>query len=74
MKMNQLLDVGRITGVHVRAEGREIDQLFVHLQYFDRSNELHELKISVPDAMYLMNILKAVQRQYGIRMPDASFA
>ena len=67
--INKLPDVGRVQGGLLEEPGgsREAQVL---IQYTDRSNEWCELRMSLPDAMYLLNILKAIQQEAGYEMPD----
>lgn len=68
--MNLLPDVGEIRGVHTGGEARSLEQLLVHVQYTDPSNELHQVKMSFADAMYLLSLLRQTQRRYRFEMPD----
>ena len=56
--------VSRIQGAVL--EGRELhEQSFVVIQYSHRKDELYELEIPFLDAMYLLNILRGIEKDMG---------
>jgi hypothetical protein len=73
MTVNKLPDVGRIQGL-TRTAGFDVPRIVVSLQYTDRSNGWHEVEMPFLDAMYLLNLLKAMQQDVGFAMPDDPFA
>jgi hypothetical protein len=64
MPMNTLPPVGRIQGA-VLEQGRTPGQSAVLLQYIDHSNESCELRIPFLDAMYLLNLLRGMEKDAG---------
>ena len=71
--VNQLPAVGRIQGLSlVRYESPQ--DATVKLQYTDHDDGWHETQMSFLDAMYLLNLLKAVQKDTGFEMPDEPYA
>ena len=46
----------------------------VTVQYTDHKDEWFELQMSFFDAMYLLNLLRAIQEDIGYAMPDDPFA
>lgn len=73
MSVNALPAVDRIQGA-VRTEGFDVKRLSVSIQYTDRSKSWHELRMPFLDAMYLLNLLKAMQQDVGYHMPEDPFA
>lgn len=71
--MSELPAVDRIQGV-LRPEGFDYQTMQVTVQYTDRSNEWHDLKMPFLDAMYLLNLLKALQQDVGFSMPEDPYA
>lgn len=72
MTVNKLPGVGRIQGL-ARTEGFDVPNIQVSLQYTDRSNGWHEVEMPFLDAMYLLNLLKAMQQDVGYAMPEDPF-
>lgn len=73
MSVNVLPAVGRIQGL-TRSEGFDVPKIAVQLQYTDRSNGWHQVEMPFLDAMYLLNLLKALQQDVGFSMPDDPYA
>lgn len=71
--VNVLPAVGRIRGL-TRSEGFDYQNMAVKLQYTDRSNTWHEVEMPFLDAMYLLNLLKAMQQDVGYAMPEDPYA
>ena len=46
----------------------------VTVQYTDHKDEWFEVQMSFLDAMYLLNILRAIQEDIGYVMPDDPYA
>lgn len=72
MTVNKLPAVGRIQGL-ARTDGFDVPNIQVSLQYTDRSNGWHEVEMPFLDAMYLLNLLKAMQQDVGYAMPEDPF-
>ncbi len=68
MYVNQLPPVGRIQGAHL-LPGQSHETSGVRIQYTDLKGTWQELSMPLLDAMYLLNILKAIQKETGIQMP-----
>ncbi len=65
----QLPAVGRIQGVQ-RPEGFDYQRMAITLSYTDPKGEWYDLEMPFLDAMYLLNLLKAMQQDVGFHMPD----
>lgn len=70
-EMEALPIVGRILGAQVNQEGTPNESTVV-VQYTSRytGDKRWDLKMPFLDAMYLLNILKEIQRRTGFEMPD----
>ncbi len=71
--VHKLPVVDRIRGATQQGDGTP-DGTQVTVQYTDHINEWFEFQMSFLDAMYLLNILRAIQEDIGYAMPDAPFA
>lgn len=69
MKPNRLPDVSKILGVHSPGAPSS-KEVIVHLEYVDPSNQHHELRMPINDAMYLLGILREVQKRVGLQKPN----
>ncbi len=65
--VNDLPDVGRIQGFNVerQQQGDPRDGVLT-LQFTDRAGHWHQTKMSVGDALYLLNLLEAWSRDEGL--------
>jgi len=70
---NQLPAVGRIQ-ILTRSEGFDYQRMAVTLKYTDRSNGWHQVEMPFLDAMYLLNLLKAMQQDVGYALPEDPYA
>lgn len=59
----QLPGVGRIQGATVEPSAPK--DSIVRLQYTDDKQQLYELEIPFLDAMYLLNILRGIEKDMG---------
>lgn len=62
--INQLPAVDQIERVHYERSSLP-SETRVFVEYTDRQNEWHELEIPLPDAMYLLNLLRQIEREAG---------
>lgn len=60
--------MGRIQGAEFE-RGPTPDSSSVHIQYTDPEGSWHDLRTGFLDAMYLLNLLRAVQLDAGFEMP-----
>ena len=67
--VNQLPNADRIQGVQLEA-GPTPDRSIVRMQYTDAQSRWHDLRMGFLDAMYLLNLLRAIQLDEGFEMPD----
>ena len=65
--------VGRIQGATQEGDGTP-DGTQVTVQYTDHTEEWFELQMPFLDAMYLVNLLRAIQEDIGYVMPDDPYA
>ena len=71
--VNLLPIVGRIQGAML-VPAKTPQENWVTIQYLDPQDKLHQMNVPFLDAMYLLNLLKAVQSQSSYKMPDDPFA
>ncbi len=71
--LSQLPAVGHIQGITL-AQFESPQDATVKLQYSDHNDEWYETEMSFLDAMYLLNLLKAIQKDTGFEMPDDPYA
>ncbi len=69
MQVNQLPPVGRIQGAHL-LPGQFHETSSVRVQYTDQKGTWQELSMPLLDAMYLLNALKAIQKDTDFQMPE----
>jgi len=65
--------VGQIQGVSI-VPAKSPKETWVVLQYTDQKEELKQVNVPFLDAMYLLNLLKAIQLKTEFKMPDDPFA
>ncbi len=65
--------VDRIQGATQQGDGTPRGTQ-VTVQYTDHTDEWFEVQMSFLDAMYLLNILRAIQEDIGYAMPDDPYA
>lgn len=70
--VNELPDVGQIQGL-MHFPARMPKDAKVQLQYTDQKGEWYQTNMPFLDAMYLLNLLKAMQIESGFRMPESPF-
>lgn len=70
--VNQLPVVGRIQGLSLEGDQTPKGSR-IRLQYTDPVGQWHETVMPFLDAMYLLNMLKAVQIDVGYSMPEDPF-
>lgn len=64
--MNKLQDVGRIQGVMFQPSPLNDPVAHkVEVQYTDRTQRWHSLKMPLLDALYLLNMLEAMAKESG---------
>jgi hypothetical protein len=66
---NELPDVRRIEGA-LLVPASTPKESFVRIVYSDKQNDRYQVTMPFLDAMYLLNVLKAMQMDSGFRMPD----
>lgn len=66
--LNKLPEAAEVRGT-VFLSGASPDQDRLSIQYSDRSNELHEVRLPISEAMYLLGLLSAMQRDYRWPIP-----
>ncbi|MEQ9248655.1 MAG: hypothetical protein RLO21_21975 [Nitratireductor sp.] len=67
--LNRLPDVGRIRGA-IFEPGPTPKESSIEVQWSDRSEQWHALRMPFLDAMYLLNVLKGIQMDTDYQMPD----
>ena len=60
----KLPDVGRIQGLEFKL-GEPVQKSLCKLQYTGPEGESYELKIPIIDALYLLNLLRSIERSCG---------
>lgn len=65
--------VGHIQGVSI-VPAKTPKETWVVLQYTDQKEEWKQVNVPFLDAMYLLNLLKAIQVRTGFKMPDDPFS
>ena len=73
MAVNVLPPVGRIQGL-ARSPDADPATISVTLQYTDHKDEWHEVAMPFLDAMYLLNLLRAMQEDVGFYLPDDPYS
>lgn len=68
-----LPSVGQVQGAQF-LPAKTPKESWVIAQYTDHKGKWNQLNLPFLDAMYLLNLLKAVQLQSGFKMPDDPFA
>lgn len=68
--VNELPSAGRIRGIMLIPAPAPKDAK-VQLQYTDPEEEWHQMTMPFLDAMYLLNLLKAMQIESGFQMPES---
>ncbi len=67
-----LPSVDLIRGVRIEGDGTPGGSRVI-AQYTDHTDEWFEVQMSFLDAMYLLNLLRAIQEDIGYVMPDDPF-
>lgn len=65
--VNHLPEVGRLQGICLYKQGSP-EESYCTLQYTDRKDKelWHEVKIPLPDTLYLLDLLRALEKQHGL--------
>ncbi len=72
-ELNYLPAVGRIQGASHGGD-RTPKGTTVKVQYTDPQGRWHEMAMPFLDAMYLLNMLRAIQQDIGFVMPEDPYA
>ena len=62
---NKLPPVEQVRGVTLQRSALESERK-VFVEYTDRTNDWHELEMPLRDAMYLLGLLRQIERESGL--------
>ncbi len=61
--VNRLPEVGRLQGMILNREAHSHTDWFFEIQYTDKGGVWHEIKMPMPDGLYLLNMLREAEKR-----------
>jgi hypothetical protein len=68
--INRLPDVCKMGGIILCKDGHPPDDWFFRIQYSDKDNNLQEIKVPLLDGLYLLNLLREVEKDQQLELWD----